>query len=102
MPGLAVQNVFSVISPSIVFYHAVILVVLIADVGPALLAITLSVLTVYLFLEPVGSIRISAWAASPQRALLGRKEREAPRDWVDCHKADRSFSIGVVAFGSNM
>ena len=43
--GLAVRNVFGVASPFIAFYPAVILVVLVADVGPALLAITLSVLT---------------------------------------------------------
>ena len=59
--GLAVQYVFGVTSPFIAFYPAVILVVLIADVGPAMLAITLSVLSAtYLFLEPIGSVRISA------------------------------------------
>ncbi len=59
--GLAVQYVFGVASPFIAFYPAVILVVLIGDVGPALFAITLSVLSAtYLFLEPIGSVRISA------------------------------------------
>jgi signal transduction histidine kinase/ActR/RegA family two-component response regulator len=59
--GLAVQQLFGVISPFIAFYPAVILVVLVGDVGPSLFAITLSVLSAtYLFLEPIGSIRISA------------------------------------------
>jgi signal transduction histidine kinase/ActR/RegA family two-component response regulator len=61
LSGLAVQYVFGVASPFIAFYPAVILVVLIGDVGPALLAITLSVLSAsYCFLEPVGSVRINA------------------------------------------
>ncbi|HME44546.1 MAG TPA: ATP-binding protein [Syntrophorhabdales bacterium] len=59
--GLAVQYLVGVAAPFIAFYPAVILVVLIGDVGPALFAITLSVLSAtFLFLEPIGSIRISA------------------------------------------
>jgi PAS domain S-box-containing protein len=58
---LAMGHLFALTAPFVTFYPAVILVVLIGDVGAALLAITLSVLTAtYLFLEPIGSVRIDA------------------------------------------